>query len=175
MVHPMPEWVARAPLWVGIGFLFFVVFFRAQATFWIGRGLAAGTIQAGKRSGAVAWVARGITSPRFVRAEQLVHRYGGPVITGSFLTIGFQTFANTAAGFMRMSWPRYTVWMVPGCVAWALIYGFGGLAVWAAIGALLTGSPLVLGCLVVATGAVIGLLVYRRHRHSVDLAAHTHQ
>jgi membrane protein DedA with SNARE-associated domain len=62
-----------------------------------------------------------------------VERWGFVAIPVSFLTVGFQTLVNAAAGFMRMRWVLYTLAMIPGCVAWAAVYsvvGFSLVAAW---------------------------------------------
>ena len=62
-------------------------------------------------------------------------------MTVSFLTIGFQTVVNAAAGLIRMPWVRYTIAMLIGCVAWALIYATVGIAAVEAGIALAAHSP----------------------------------
>lgn len=94
--------------------LFGIVLARAQATYWIGRAAAAGTLRS-------RW-SRLLSGPKVTRATETINRWGPPIVTVSFLTVGFQTVANAAAGLTRMPFPRYLVAMVPGCVAWAFIY-----------------------------------------------------
>ncbi len=84
-------------------------------------------------------------------------------MTLCFLTIGVQTMVNLAAGLGRMPFGRYTLAMVPGCVAWAFIYATVGLTAFYAAVAAAAGSPW--GIAVVAAlllGAV--LLAVRLHR-----------
>ena len=59
----------------------------------------------------------------------------------SFLTVGLQTVVNAAAGLIRMPWVRYTIAMLIGCVAWALIYATVGIAAVEACIALAAHSP----------------------------------
>ena len=52
------------------------------------------------------------------------------IIPLCFLTVGIQTAVNAGSGVVRLRWRTYTLAMIPGCVAWALMYGLGMLAVW---------------------------------------------
>ena len=71
----------------------------------------------------------------------------------SFLTVGFQTVVNAAAGLIRMPWLRYTVAMLIGCAAWAAIYATVGIAAFEASLALAARSPWALvAVLAVAAG-----------------------
>ncbi len=117
--------------------LFVIVLLRAQATYWLGRGLAAGTIKAGFADA----LRRRLTSPAFARAVRLLHRWGPFAVTLCFLTIGVQTMVNLAAGLGRMPFGRYTLAMVPGCAAWAFIYATVGLTAFYSAVAAAAGSP----------------------------------
>ncbi|WKK72148.1 VTT domain-containing protein [Rathayibacter oskolensis] len=133
--------------------LFVIVFLRAQATYWLARAIVTGA--ASRRWG------RWLESPAMRRASALLARYGAPAVTLSFLTVGFQTMLNAAAGAARMRWIVYLLAMLPGCAAWALIYATVGFAVlWAVVGAA-AGSPLgiaVLTALVIAVAVAVVLL-----------------
>lgn len=138
--------------------LFVVVLLRAQATYWLGRGLTAGTI----RSGFGARLGRRLSGPRLARAVGYVNRWGPIAVTLCFLTVGIQTMVNLAAGLTRMPFGRYTLAMVPGCVAWALIYATIGLTAFYATVAAAAGSPWALAGLLAAAAAAV--LVVRRRR-----------
>lgn len=116
----MPSWLEGKPFLLTFAVLFGIVLLRAQATYWAGRGVTAGAERTRLR--------RHLDGPRVTRATELLNRWGLPVITVSFVTVGFQTVINAAAGIIRMKWLRYTAAMVPGCVLWALIYATAGLA-----------------------------------------------
>lgn len=107
----MTSWFDGAPFWIAFAALFGIVFVRAQATHWAGRGMTAGA----RRTRLV----ERIDNPRTTRVTDALNRWGAPLVTLSFLTIGFQTAINAAAGITRMPWPRFTLAMVPGCLAWA--------------------------------------------------------
>ena len=66
---------------------------------------------------------------------------------------------NASAGYSRMRWDLYTVAIVPGCVAWAIIYGGLGLTAFAAFVAAPWVSLAVLAGLVAVT---FGLTRLRR-------------
>ncbi|KQQ10099.1 DedA family protein [Rathayibacter sp. Leaf296] len=139
--------------------LFAIVFLRAQATYWLARAIAAGV--AARRWG------RWLESPAMRRASAVLARYGAPAVTVSFLTVGFQTVVNAAAGAARMRWLVYLLAMIPGCAAWALIYATVGFAVlWAVIGAA-AGSPAGVAVLAVLVAAVVVSVVLLRRRGSV--------
>jgi len=139
--------------------LFAIVFLRAQATYWLARAIAAGV--ASRRWG------RWLESPAMRRASAVLARYGAPAVTVSFLTVGFQTVVNAAAGAARMRWLVYLLAMIPGCAAWALIYATVGFAVlWAVIGAA-AGSPAGVAVLAAVVAAVVVSVVLLRRRGSV--------
>ena len=49
----------------------------------------------------------------------MVARWGAPVVTLSFLTVGIQTLVNLAAGVMRMPLRRYIPALTVGAILWA--------------------------------------------------------
>ena len=74
--------------------LFCIVFSRAAATYAVGRGLIAGASRmrmTAKMQGA-----------RYRQACELVARFGAPVVSLCFLTVGFQTMVLLASGGLRM-------------------------------------------------------------------------
>lgn len=137
-----------------------IVFVRAQATYWIGRALGAGVHRSrlGERLG-----------PKLDRAEAAINRFGPPAVTVSFMTVGIQTAINLTAGAMRMHFVRYLIAMFIGCLIWAAIYTFGGLAVVTAWLSVFVESPLLAMAVLVLAAALITLLVlWRRRRSEAD-------
>ncbi len=126
--------------------LFVVVMLRSNATYWAGRGLAAG----GRRTK----MQKHLDSPGALRAEKVIARWGAPAVSVSFLTVGVQTAINMSAGLCRMPLRRYIPATVVGSIAWACIYATIGLAAFDAALAAAAGSPLALVLLVLAVGAV---------------------
>ncbi|MFC7327790.1 DedA family protein [Marinactinospora rubrisoli] len=152
------EFLEGRPFWVVYAALLGIVFARAQATYWIGRGIGAGVHRSG--------LARRL-GERLTRAERLIDRFGPPAVTLSFLTVGIQTAVNLAAGAMRMSFPRYLAAMFVGCLAWAAVYSLGGMAVIGAWWSLFLRSPLLAVTVAVLAGAaVVGIVLWRRRSRS---------
>ena len=101
----------------------------------------------------------------------MLDKWGIIVIPLCFLTVGIQTAVNAGAGLVRMRWSTYTIAMIPGCILWALLYGLGLLAVFAAATRAIAGSPwgwagLALIAALIATKVVWG----RRKRRTVNVA-----
>ncbi|MCK0117474.1 VTT domain-containing protein [Isoptericola sp. S6320L] len=109
------------PFWAVYVVAFCIVMARAQATYWLGRGVARG--MGGTR------VARLLASPRAVEVIDRIHRWGPPAVTVSFLTVGVQTVVNLAAGYLRMPFGRYLVALTFGCLIWAAVWTTVGTAV----------------------------------------------
>lgn len=157
----MPSWLDGKPFIITFSVLFAIVLVRAQATYWLGRGVTAGVLHTP--------LATRISGPRTTRAIESLNRWGPPLVTVSFLTIGFQTVVNAAAGLIRMPWVRYTIAMLIGCVAWAAIYATVGIAAVEAMLTLAAHSPWALAAAVaVVVGIVIAIVVHRRRRADYD-------
>ncbi|WP_067782631.1 DedA family protein [Actinomyces vulturis] len=110
----LPLGWAFLALWCG-------VMIRANFTYWIGRAIAAGTAHSRMAS----W----IESPTYARAHAATERWGIIVVPISFVTVGFQTMVQLAAGVTRMSLKRYLPAVALGCAIWAAIYATVGMAV----------------------------------------------
>ncbi|MFD3686571.1 DedA family protein [Nocardiopsis sp. NPDC058631] len=153
----MPEFgfLDGQPFWVVYFTLLGVILCRAQATYWIGRGLGAGVTRSrmGARLG-----------PRLDTARRRIDRYGAPVVTLSFCTVGVQTAVNLSAGAMRMRFPRYLAAMFVGCLIWAGLWGViigGVVGTWLE---LFLSSPWTALGVVAAACVLVGVLVLRRRR-----------
>lgn len=159
---PVPAWAQSGlPL---IIFLFFVVFCRAQGTYWIARSVPALTQRASSRYKKLQPVAKWATGPVPQKGAQALERWGIFVIPLCFLTVGLQTAVLAGAGLVRMNWVKFTAAMLPGCVAWAILYGLGFLALWTAAIRAAAGSPwawLVLAGVVLLLAALFAI---RRRR-----------
>lgn len=153
----MPSFLAGLPFWWLVVALFVVVWCRAQATYWLARGAVAGASRS-------RW-GRWLESAAVRRGSAVLDRWGLPVVTLSFLTVGLQTVMNAAAGLARVPWWRYTVAMLPGCVAWAFVYATIGIALFWTVVAALAGSTWGIVALVaIVVGAVAVVWVVRRAR-----------
>lgn len=166
----MIDWVRSLPIVPAIGFLYVVVLLRAGTTY----ALARGAHRLARRGRIGAW----LEGPRVSGAIDLVHRWGAPVVALSFLTVGFQTAANAAAGLTRMPVRRYLPALLIGGLAWACVYATVGLATLALWVELFLRSPwAAVAVLVVVVLAVVLVIRARRagrsRRRSDDPAART--
>ena len=144
-------WSAFLPTF---GFFFLVVMLRANATYWIGRGAAAGTRRMRHVDQA---------SPQRRRAEALIARWGPIAVVLCFLTVGIQTAVNATAGVARMPLRRYLPAVTLGSMIWAGIYSTIGLAAaqaWLAAAARWPGTMVAVAVLLVV---VVAALLWRRH------------
>ncbi|GAA1699311.1 VTT domain-containing protein [Microcella alkalica] len=142
---------------LAVGLFYVVVLLRGGATYALGRGVRGGARRTRLKAR--------LETPRFSRAERIVERWGAPVVAASFLTVGFQTLANLAAGALRMPLIAYLPALAVGGFAWALIWGVVGVATYEAIAELAMRSPLeaaVFVVLVVGTLVLIEVLNHRR-------------
>lgn len=167
---PHPDWASSGvPLFA---FLFVVVFLRAQGTYWLGRLAAAGALSGRDHEGVRGRLARWFNGPVPARGARLLERWGLVIIPLCFLTVGIQTAVNAGSGVVRLRWRTYTLAMVPGCVAWSLMYGLGMMAVWMAALGVVAGSPWAWALIAVALLGIGTHVAWRRMhpRVSPDLA-----
>lgn len=139
--------------------LFGIVMLRANGTYWIGRLGSAGA----RRTR----LSRLMDSPGYVRATNRIDRFGPPVVAVSFLTIGFQTVANLAAGATAMKLRHYLPAVTIGSVAWALLYATLGTVGLDLFGRLYAVSPAAaVGLVLLAVLAVGAYLFVQFRSHS---------
>ncbi len=150
----------NVPFPVVFAALFVIVMLRANGTFWLGRVSAAGA-----RRTRLAGL---LESPGYLRAAERIDRFGAPVIALSFLTIGFQTLANLAAGATGMKLRHYLPAVSVGCVLWALLYGTLGTVGVDLFGRLYQSSPpLAIGLLAAVSLAIAGYVVWQLRKRPV--------
>lgn len=140
--------------------LIYTVFFlgalaRGSATYLAGRALRSG----GQRTR----LSRHLDRESVRRAERVVGRWGAPAVTLSFLTVGFQTAVNAAAGALRMPWRRYLPGVVCGALIWAWVYTTIGFVVLGAVFGR-TPWPWVVGAVVAVVLVVVATALVRRRR-----------
>lgn len=144
----------NAPWFVVAAGLFVIVMLRANGTYWLGRGMSAGTSRS--RYAAL------LDAPGYLKARAWLERWGALAVTFCFLLVGVQTLVNLAAGVGRMSMRRYLPAVVLGCILWALLYSTIGFVGFAAVAALYSLSPvLAIGLAVVAVTALVVFIVWR--------------
>ena len=148
----------NAPLLAVVAGLWVIVMIRANATYWLGRGIAGGTAR-------TRWK-RLLDSPQYLTGQRWLDKWGAPAVTFSFLTVGVQTMVNLGAGAMRMSLRRYLPAVAAGCVIWAFMYGTIGFIGWVALARLWERSPwfVVLLLALLAASAAIYFWLGRRSR-----------
>ena len=143
-----------APYAIVVAALWVIVMLRANATYWLGRGIAAGA----RRTKA----AKLLDSRHYERGASWLNRWGAPAVSLSFFTIGIQTMVNLAAGVTRMPLRRYLPAVISGSVIWAFLYGTVGFIGWAAVVRLWQMSPpLVIVVGVLGVGALVWAVACR--------------
>ena len=113
------------PFPAAVAMLFVVAMLRAGATYALGRAAQTGA----RRTRIAKLMAR----PGFGRVQDMVARWGAPVVTLSFLTVGIQTLVNLVAGMTQMPLRRYVPALAAGSLLWGLLYatvGFAGVTAW---------------------------------------------
>ena len=137
--------------------LFVIVVCRAGGTYLVGRLAAYGARHTR--------LSRLLDSPAFAAASARIDRYGAPVVSLSFLTIGFQTLANLAAGATRMRWLHYLPALAIGALVWALIYATIGTVGLDLFGRLYALSPIgAIGAMAAVVALIVGYLTWQHRR-----------
>lgn len=150
------------PFPVIVGAMFVIVFCRAGGTYLLGRAAAVGASRSPR-------IARLMSGERYQRATRRVNDYGAPVVALSFLTVGFQTLANLAAGASRMSPTHYLPALVVGGALWALLYSAIGVAGVGLFGRVFERSPLLaVGAAVALLGGYAGFIAWHVRRQRTE-------
>lgn len=158
----MPGWAQSGiPLVI---FMFTVVFCRAQGTYWLARAVPEALSRWGSRFPALQGVARWVDGPVPKKGADVLERRGIIAIPLCFLTVGLQTAVLAGSGLVRMHWGKFTAAMIPGCVAWAFMYGYGLLAVWTAVVKAVAGNVWAWAAVIVVVGTIIVVKLRRRIR-----------
>jgi membrane protein DedA with SNARE-associated domain len=153
------------PYPVAVATLFTVALLRAGATYALGRAAQTGA----RRTR----VARLMARPGFARVQDLVARWGAPVVTVSFLTVGIQTLVNLVAGMTQMPLRRYLPALALGSVLWGFLYATVGFATFSAWRELYARYPTTTSVItvVLAAGLVAYVLRQVRQRRTERLDA----
>lgn len=154
--------ILSLPFGLAWGVLFVIVLVRTNATYWVGRGMAAGASRSRR-------LAERLERPgparRIARAQRLLDRWGPFAIVLTFLTVGLQTAVNVAAGLGRMHLRYYIPATAVGSVIWAFVYATVGLAAFDLWLEHVAGSPWVwVAVAAVAMGVVVRVLFASRKR-----------
>lgn len=165
------DFLANGPFWLVFAVLFVGAMLRGQMMYWIGRipteqALKRTAPTTGWRGRAHEWLSGG-GADAGIRS---IRRWGLPVVSAGYLTIGFQSVVQAAAGVLRIPLPWYILAQIPGALAWALIYSTIGFALWAAALAAAAGSPWgVAAIIALLATAVSAILLRRRRRRAASL------
>ncbi|UVJ37915.1 DedA family protein [Arthrobacter sp. CJ23] len=155
--------ILNLPFGIALAALFAIVMIRVNATYWLGRGAAAGVERTR--------LAEALHRPKAAKAQALIQRWGPYAVVLSFLTIGLQTAVNLAAGAARMPVRRYLPAAIAGSVIWALLYATIGLAALEAWLAMAAASPVAAALAVAAMACLAIWLVGLRRRRRADTSA----
>ena len=142
------------PYPVAVVTLFAVALLRAGATYALGRAAQTGA----RRTR----IARLMARPAFARVQDLVARWGAPLVTASFLNVGIQTLVNLVAGMTQMPLRRYLPALALGSLLWGFLYATVGFATFSAWHELYLRFPS--STLVVTVLLAVGLLGYVLHQ-----------
>jgi membrane protein DedA with SNARE-associated domain len=138
------------PYPVAVATLFAVALLRAGATYALGRAAQTGA----RRTR----IARLMARREFARVQDMVARWGAPLVTASFLTVGIQTLVNLVAGMTQMPLRRYVPALALGSLLWGFLYATVGFATFSAWRELYARYPTT--TLVVTVLLALGLAVY---------------
>ena len=152
---PQFAFLEGQPFWVVYVTLLVVIMLRAPATHLLGRGVGAGVNRGriGERLG-----------PELDAAKTRIDRYGAPVVTLSFFTVGMQTAIHFASGAVRMRFPVYITATFVGGLIWA---GLWGTVISGLVGSwllLFLNSPWTAVGVVIAAVVTVTVLVMRNRR-----------
>lgn len=156
--------ILSLPFGAAWALLFVIVLIRTSATYWAGRGIAAG---AARSRGLAERLERPGPAARIARAQRILDRWGPFAIVLTYLTIGLQTAVNLAAGLGGMHVRRHLPAAAVGSVIWAFVYATVGLAAFDLWFEHLAGSPWMwMVIAAVAMIVVVRVLIVARLRGS---------
>ena len=154
------------PYPVAVFVLFLVALLRAGGTYALGRAAQSGA----RRTKIAELMAR----PGFGRVQLLISRWGAPIVTLSFLTVGIQTLVNLAAGIAQMPLRRYLPALAFGALLWGFLYATLGLATFTALRQLYAVSPALAIVIVIALLAgIAGYVMWQARQRRAERVEHS--
>src|SRR5699024_1750945 len=115
----MSNFLSEGPFWAVFTALFFGAMARGQLLYWIGR---IPTEQALKRTapttGWQAKVHRWLSDGGADAGVRSIQRWGLPIVSLCYVTVGFQSLVQAAAGMLRTPLLWYILAQIPGALAW---------------------------------------------------------
>lgn len=146
-------------------FLFAGAMIRGQLIYWLARIVTDRVMATGEPG--PGWrqrVHRWLHSDGVAHGRRSLARWGWPLVSFAYLTVGFQSMVMASAGMVRMKVLTFTLAQIPGSIAWAIIYSTIGFAFWGAFFAAVQGNPVWLLLLVAAIVLLVVLIRQRRRR-----------
>lgn len=146
-------------------FLFAGAMIRGQLIYWLARIVTDRVMATGEPG--PGWrqrVHRWLHSDGVAHGRRSLARWGWPLVSFAYLTVGFQSMVMASAGMVRMKVLTFTLAQTPGSIAWAIIYSTIGFAFWGAFFAAVQGNPVWLLLLVAAIVLLVVLIRQRRRR-----------
>ncbi|MFV0253783.1 MAG: DedA family protein [Beutenbergiaceae bacterium] len=161
----MPDFLEGWPVTGVFSFMFALAIARGQALYWLGRVITEQALRRtrpteGWRARAHAWLTGGGIDPGIVA----IRRWGLIAVPLSYLTVGFQSMIQAAAGVLRIELWKYTIAQVPGALMWAGIYTTFGFFTWVAIAAAARGNPWAAGGLTLLVAVTLTVLILARRK-----------
>lgn len=161
------------PSWASTGialflFVFVMSFIQGQVTYWVGRLVVEGTFKGRGKTKFFGAIANFFEGPVPQTGAKFLARWGLPVITLCYLTVGLQTAVIAGAGVLRVPWLRFTLFMVPGVAIKAVLWGTGLLVIWQSILYAAAGNPWAWLVLVVIIGCLVGFWWIRRRKAEIS-------
>lgn len=168
----MPEFLDGWPVTAVFTFMFVLAMLRGQFLYWIGRIATEQTLKRARPTSgffarAHAWLDAGAAEPGL----RAIRRWGLIAVPLSYLTIGFQSMIQAAAGILRIELWKYAIAQIPGALAWAAIYTTFGFITWAIILSAARGNPWAAAALALFTAVLVAVLIMARRRRDTLPAA----
>ncbi|WP_052423574.1 DedA family protein [Nonomuraea candida] len=158
-----PFWLGL-PYWL-VGAILIVALFGAfQVYYWVGRKLGEKIYES--RVGVK------VGRERIEKVERVVERWGALAVYGCFWVPMLRHTLPWVAGALRVSYPWYVVASALGCLTWAPLWWFGGMAVLWGWLQLAQRSPITAAAVAVLAVALVGWLAFRRRQKRRRAADH---
>lgn len=168
----MPDFLDDWPVAGAYTFMFVLAMARGQALYWVGRVVTEQALrrthpQQGWTARAHAWLTGGGIDPGIAA----LRRWGLVAVPLSYLTVGFQSMIQAAAGVLRIELWKYAVAQIPGALVWAGIYTTFGFFTWVALGAAARGNPWAAAGLALLVAITVGVLTLARRKNATEAPA----
>ncbi|UFU04918.1 DedA family protein [Ruania halotolerans] len=166
-VSHMPDVLTDLPFVVVFLTLSVGAWLRGQLLYWLGRVPTDQALRRthpadGWRKRIHDWLAGGGADAGIVA----IRRWGLVAVPVCYVTVGFQSMVQAAAGILRITWWKYALVQIPGALAWGAIYSTIGFVVWESALAAAAGSPVGIAVIAALILAAVAAIVLLRRRHT---------